>query len=416
MMSTDGAAMACIRYCLLSHQIKYSRVVRSLLSSLFSTPARSLVAVIALIAAFDLFTAVVPAQTASQNRDLARDAATRMRELQAEADRLAAETGTILTELRKLEIGRQIKAQELAKADAELKGVETALSEASARVAALDAERLAETPWVRERLVELYKRRQGGYLRLLLGTRDLRELGRLSRGVAAVARLDRVRLESHRRLIRDEQAGARDLERRRADVQGARAAAAAARQALDLAVAAHNRRLDDLDQRRDLAARYIGELQTAQGELQRTVASLGTSTAALPIEPFRGMLEWPAQGQLLTRFGRSIAGRFGTAIVRNGVEIAAIEGTPVRAVHAGTVAFAAPFSGYGTLVIVDHGRNTFTLYGHLSQAAVTTGTAVTKGGVVGRSGRSPAGTAAVYFELRIDGRPVDPVQWLRSTK
>ena len=76
------------------------------------------------------------------------------------------------------------------------------------------------------------------------------------------------------------------------------------------------------------------------------------------------------------------------------------------------MAFAAPFTGFGTLVIVDHGSSAFTLYGHLLDAAVKAGTNVSRGTPLGRVGVAPSGGAALYFELRIDGRPVDPLQWL----
>lgn len=367
---------------------------------------------------------VTRAQTPSDEaRDLARQASQRIAELQREADRIAQQARTILSELRGLDVQRQIKAAEVAKADAELKQVLVALDEASARAAALESERLAETPLVRERLVEIYKRGRVGYLRLLLAADDLRAIGRMSRGVAAVARLDRVRLETHRKTLRQEREAIAELQKRRAGVDRARAASLKARQALDQAVAAQNRRLDELDQRRDLAARYIDELQSAQAELQRfseSAARAGSAPAsgavALPIAPFRGSLDWPIAGRILSRFGRSRADRFGTTIVRNGIEIAAQDGAPVRAVHGGTVAYAAPFTGFGTLVIVDHGRGAFTLYGHLSQATVTNGTRVGRNDVIGRAGRTPDGESAAYFELRIDGRPVDPVQWLRSNR
>ena len=55
--------------------------------------------------------------------------------------------------------------------------------------------------------------------------------------------------------------------------------------------------------------------------------------------------------------------------VRNGIELSLPEGQPVHAVHEGTVAFADLFSGYGNLVIVDHGDKTYSLYGHLASAA-----------------------------------------------
>jgi septal ring factor EnvC (AmiA/AmiB activator) len=348
---------------------------------------------------------------------MAREAEQRMRELQAESERLATQTGTLLAELRKLELERGIKTQAVRKADAELAQVTAALTETAARLKSLEAQRVANTPGVRERLVEIYKRGRGGYVRLMMAADDLRALGRMSRGVAAVARLDRIRFDEHRRTIRAQQDAITELEARKATMATAQAEAAKARRALEAAIVAHNRRLDELDQRRDLAARYVGELQAAAAELQRRAAGLSSDAApGLPIGPFRGTLEWPVRGSLVTRFGRNQLDRFGTAITSNGVEIASVDGQEVRAVHGGTVSFAAPFVGYGTLVIVDHGSNAFTVYGHLQQATVSVGSRIPRGATVGRAGRNPNGRQVVYFEVRIDGRPVDPVQWLRSSR
>jgi septal ring factor EnvC (AmiA/AmiB activator) len=86
----------------------------------------------------------------------------------------------------------------------------------------------------------------------------------------------------------------------------------------------------------------------------------------------------------------------------------------VAAVHEGTVAFADLFTGYGTLVIVEHGGGAFSLYGYLDKAQVARGQRVEAGTAVGVSGRNPSGNPALYFELRIDGRPVDPLQWLQK--
>jgi murein hydrolase activator len=100
--------------------------------------------------------------------------------------------------------------------------------------------------------------------------------------------------------------------------------------------------------------------------------------------------------------------------VKNGIEIAVDEGSPVRAVHPGTVGFAGVFPGYGTLVIVDHGAEHYSLYGYLAETRVERGQQVAAGDELGRAGFAPAGGAALYFEVRIDGDPVDPVQWLKK--
>jgi septal ring factor EnvC (AmiA/AmiB activator) len=243
-------------------------------------------------------------------------------------------------------------------------------------------------------------------------------MGRMARGVAAVAELDRLRLETHRKNLAAEQAALAELNQQRTALAALQKDAARAKAAVDAAVNARNRMIDDLDRRRDLAAQYVAELQEAQRELERRVASTeATSTVvALPIRPFRGDLPWPIKGAVTERFGKVPSGRFGTTIVRNGIEVTATEGAPVSAVHEGTVAYAAPFIGFGTLVIVDHGRSAFTLYGNLAEAVVTAGTNVSRGTTLGTLGQSPSGGAALYFEVRIDGRPVDPLQWLGSNK
>ena len=85
----------------------------------------------------------------------------------------------------------------------------------------------------------------------------------------------------------------------------------------------------------------------------------------------------------------------------------------MKAIDEGKVAYADLFSGFGQLVILDHGQKTYSLYGHLSAMAVQRGGTVERGQTVGSSGTTPTGVPAVYFELRIDGKPVDPVQWLK---
>ncbi|HXH06403.1 MAG TPA: peptidoglycan DD-metalloendopeptidase family protein, partial [Vicinamibacterales bacterium] len=98
---------------------------------------------------------------------------------------------------------------------------------------------------------------------------------------------------------------------------------------------------------------------------------------------------------------------------QRGIEIAAPAGATVAAVHDGRVAFAGPFTGFGTLVILEHEPGVYSLYGHLETAAVARGDHVDRQAPLGTVGLTPAGRPALYFELRIDGRPVDPLEWLQ---
>jgi murein hydrolase activator len=199
------------------------------------------------------------------------------------------------------------------------------------------------------------------------------------------------------------------MERVRGDAARAQAAAERATQA-------RNDLVRDIDTRRDLNAQLSGELQAAQQKLQLGLREIAGGTAsaevaALPMRPFRGELDWPAAGAVRQRFSATATvGRQAS----NGIEISTDEGTPAQAIHEGLVAFAGTFAGFGNLVILDHGAQTFSLYGNLLDLTVAKGARVAQGQVVGHVGPSPAGPAELYFELRVDGRPVDPLQWLRK--
>ncbi len=347
---------------------------------------------------------------------LAARAADRIKALQRESDTLAAQSRTVLTELRQLEVTRALRGEELAAVNARLVAVSEKATASEARVAELERQRIARTPALEGRLEALYKRGgSDGYVRLLLATTEGRDLARASRGVVALARVEELRIAAHRRLIANERTARDQLASEQRQVTRLRAEAAALDQAARRAVAERTRLLDQLDTRREMAAQYVGELEQARTRLQATLAGLATTGPTdLPLRPFQGDLAWPVRGPLVSRFGRAPSS-FGTAIQKNGIEIGAPIGSPVLAVHGGTVAYAAPFTGFGVLVILDHGDNAFTVYGHLAGTALRPGTSLARGQAVGASGANPTGEPVAYFEVRIDGRPVNPLQWLKST-
>ena len=178
--------------------------------------------------------------------------------------------------------------------------------------------------------------------------------------------LDRERIQSHKRTLDALAEERRTLQARSQQLATLEEQATKARAALDRAVQNRTALVASIDERRDLNAQWTSELEAAQQRLQTSVTALDANAVALPIRPFQGALPWPVRGAVSSRFGRQPSSRFGTSIVRNGIEVALAEGQPVRVVHEGVVAFAGQFTGYGNLVIVEHGERAFSLYGHLS--------------------------------------------------
>jgi septal ring factor EnvC (AmiA/AmiB activator) len=376
------------------------RTLRNVFSAIFAISAVSSLVVV---------TAQVPAERA-RTEALARRATERLQALQREADRLASEERSVLGDLRRFEIERQLKAEELKRVDADAAKVQVELDQTGARMDALQASARAELPELQERLVEIYKLGQARYLRLLLSTPDLRRLGQSTRTVAALAKLDRERVATHQQTLAQVKIARKALEARRAEFNALRASAEKAQAAAQRAAQARADLIRDIDKKRDLNEQLSSELQMAQQKVQAALRDLatgapGAETAQLPLRPFRGALEWPVAGTVARRFGRGTTS--------NGIDIAAPEGATALAVHDGTVAFAGPFTGFGNLVILDHGAQTFSLYGDLLDITVKKGAHVEHGQPVGTAGPIPSGSDGVYFELRVDGHPVDPVQWLK---
>jgi septal ring factor EnvC (AmiA/AmiB activator) len=356
-----------------------------------------------------LFSQTQPADR-TQTESLARRAGERLTALQREADRLASDERTLLNELRRLEVERQLKAEELKQIDQETRQVERDLGAIATRVDTLRESQALQAPELRARLVEIYKLGRARYLRLLLSAPDARHIGQASRMVAALAATDRERIGAHQQTVTDLKSARATLEERKMRLDVLRSAAVKSQQAAQRAVDARTALVHDIDARRDLNAQLSGELQAAQQKLQLALRDLGTGPAAadsirLPLKPFRGDLDWPVAGRVRRHFSRPAF---------QGIQLSASEGTEVLAIHEGIVAFADSFAGFGTLVILDHGSQAFSLYGDLLDVAVSKGARVHRGQPIGTTGSTPDGISGLYFELRVDGQPVDPLQWLKT--
>ena len=169
------------------------------------------------------------------------------------------------------------------------------------------------------------------------------------------------------------------------------------------------------------AERAAAERAAARAAAAKPAAKPGTrSQARAQVKPPRqiasaapvrvGGAGWPLSGNLVSGYG----GRMPDGRASSGLLIAAGLGTPVRAVADGTVVFAEWMTGYGLILIVDHGNGYLSLYGHNESLLKDAGDTVKRGDTVARVGNS-GGLAqpALYFELRRNGQPVNPDSWLR---
>ncbi|HXO22373.1 MAG TPA: peptidoglycan DD-metalloendopeptidase family protein [Thermoanaerobaculia bacterium] len=316
-------------------------------------------------------------------------------------------------------------AGRLAQTDLELKLEEERLAEAVAardltarqaaagelEVARLEAALAASRRELGRRLAGLYRLGRQGTLRLLLSLKPGDQLLPSIRMVRYLARHDRETID---RYMEDREDLARERDR-----------LVAARGELERWIAQEEVRRKGLVQLqlrqaallaqseregRALAAR-ADELAAKERKLAAFLDLLyGRSPQALagqPMQQFRGVLDWPARGRVAAGFGPQLDPRYRTQVPHNGVDIATSPGSEVRAVFPGRVLFAAPFEGYGLTVVVHHPGRVFTLYAGLSECRVAKEDMVSLGQVVGLA------SDKLYFEVRVENRPENPLTWLR---
>ncbi len=133
----------------------------------------------------------------------------------------------------------------------------------------------------------------------------------------------------------------------------------------------------------------------------------------------KNSLPWPVDGKIISKFGKEYRKDLNTWIFRDGIKISAQAGEAVRAVAQGDVIYAGPFRSYGNVVILDHGKGFFSIYGFLSEIKAVVGEKLPQGGTLGAAGldtqqKSGTGRYAVYFETRQGATAVDPVEWLQK--
>ncbi len=148
-------------------------------------------------------------------------------------------------------------------------------------------------------------------------------------------------------------------------------------------------------------------------EQRRRAAAVRPPTGAIAPRGVKGALPWPADGSIISFFGRQKHPAFNTYVQRRGIEIKTVEGSAIHAVMPGSVVYADWLKGYGLVIILDHANGFFSLYAHASKILVTVGTQVGAGQAIGETGDTGmTGENTLYFELRQGAEPLDPLQWL----
>jgi murein hydrolase activator len=348
----------------------------------------------------------------STTDDRLRRVRERKQSIERDVARLRGQERSLLADVERLELEVRLRNEQLRETQLVLHRASEQMDATAKRVRELDASVAQARPQLAARARALYKMGDLSYVRMLLSVEQPADMLRGYRFVSALARRDREKMAALRANLATLAATRDDLQRKTREAMSLRADLDRARRALEADRQRKSELLTSIVEKKETHAAYLQELEEAEGKLGQLFSGLGAGDITVPITVFKGALPWPARGRVRIAFGRHKHPRFETYTLHNGIEIDAPVDAPVTAVHDGTVAFADQFLGYGLMVIIDHGGKNHTLYAHLAEARVRPGQHVSAGDVLGTVGASGVDGPGLYFELRSQGKPQDPQEWL----
>ncbi len=395
--------------------------------------ARRLVAAVALLAVAAPVLAQTPRKDDSiqaEQRKL-RQTEQQLRDEKRKAAEARARETSVLAELEQVEQRLADKHKEITRLDTRIGRTLGEVTGLRGEIQQLQKQRAGQEVTLSRRLRAMYKvHAQGGALPLLLSGDDPVARAVAVRHLTSLAALDARLIQEYRgtsgRLDdrrRREEARQRELADLKSDAQREQIEAdrdAAKRRVLLARVrderTYHERMVGELTEATRRLEAFISDLQARQRRLARVPPPRGVVVPpGAGFGTLRGRLPWPTEGRIIAAFGAQVHPRFGTRTFRNGVDIEANEGKDVAAVFGGHVVYTGWFKGYGNLIILDHDNEYYTLYAHMADIGVKEGDDVRQGqriGTVGDTGSLDG--PRLYFEVRYQGKPQDPEQWLRQ--
>lgn len=360
-----------------------------------------------------------------------REAEEKLKEEKRKAAEAREKETSILAELDRVEQRLADKQRDIARLDGRIKKAQSDVTSLRGEVQGLEQQRGGQEQALARRLRAIYKvHAQGGALPLLFSGDDSVARAIAVKHLASLAALDARLIQEYRgtsdRLDdrrRREELRERELADLKSDAQREQAEVdrdAAKRRGLLARVrderAYHERMVGELSEATRKLEAFIRDLQAKQRRVAKVPpAKPGIEPPAVGFGTLRGRLPWPTEGRIIAAFGAQVHPRFGTRTFRNGVDIEAGEGREVGAVFGGHVIYTGWFKGYGNLIILDHDNEYYTLYAHIADILVKEGDDVRQGqkiGTVGDTGSLEG--PRLYFEVRFQGKPQDPEQWLRT--
>ncbi|MBC7330523.1 peptidoglycan DD-metalloendopeptidase family protein [bacterium] len=305
---------------------------------------------------------------------------------------------------------------ELRKSEAKIQQLEKNISYLSQDIRKKQIQLYKHQQKLEQRLVEYYKQGgRGGFLAVFLGVTDAFTVLSRSYYMKQVLEEDKALFDE----IKREKA---ILEQKKAELEREKQKAILLKQQqeenkrqIEIEKAKRSSILKDIESKRIEYEKALEELERNSREIEQMLLALEKTPEGQRrlARPWKGGFIYPVRGSITSGFGMRTHPIYHIKKMHTGIDISAHSGTPIKAAAGGEVVFAGWWGGYGNVVIIDHGGGISTLYAHCSAIYVKKGQSVSQGEVIAAVGSTGLSTGPhLHFEVRKNGKPVDPLGYL----
>ncbi|MFV9568221.1 murein hydrolase activator EnvC family protein [Thermoanaerobacter mathranii] len=334
-------------------------------------------------------------------------------ETKKKKEKVINQKNDIAAQIADLDKKLNVTQQELANVQKRLADITEKLNKTREELEVAKQKENTQLKTMKERIRAMYISGELGYLEVLLGAKDFGDFITRLDVVKCIVDYDSNLFESYKQQRKLVEQKEKELAQMQIEAQNYKNQIISRQRELQLAMASREGLMRDLERQQKLYEQQEDELLKQSKQLEKVIQQL---QAKSKIKYSGGKLLWPVPSSsvITSPFGTRYHPILKQYRTHTGIDIAAQTGASILAAADGQVIFAGYYGGYGYAVIIDHGDGISTLYGHNSALLVKEGDTVKRGQVIAKAGSTGLSTGPhLHFEVRKNGVPVNPMDWLK---
>ena len=268
---------------------------------------------------------------------------------------------------------------------------------------------------MKDRLLDMYKYGEAETMRMMFASRSVFEAVETAHLLKLVTQRDEAILSQLQSRVQNLDLSRQTMDEQQTRLKEKTEAVQTQRDKYKKSIKDTNNFIKSIQHKKALAEKAALEAEQAQKQAGQMIAALQRKRAQRSYVTGKGsMFNWPIRGTVSSNYGYRNHPILKRQILHSGIDIAAPNGTPIKAPAAGEVIYDGWLRGYGRVVVLDHGRGYSTLYAHLSASLVKEGQVVKSGATIAKVGKTGNTTGYhLHFEVRVFGTPENPIKFLK---